>query len=347
MNTMAQNTDLAIETALKQLQLIEPEQTAAESAADFTVSFIAGYYDGDTERITLIDEQVAQEPNRSGMGLFAHELVHAAQDQEGLFANIRQTHGQLWDGLSAARAAIEGEAELYGLLTEAAMLGKSAEQIGLGAFLDFRLKHAQEEIATASSPFWPAIVYPAYSVGGGVLYDAWREGGPRAVEETIATSTPASIGWMRGDPSEPIPDDALRMPAPPPNFSEVFSARMGANVVFAFLVTDDFNGPMPLAPSWDLARSWDGDTLTVYTMGERVAFAWRARFEDEEAASAFRARVRRLQNVIAVTCSETDSVLLWIDIDSETLGWRSIVTGGSDPCDFPITVEIATSNTDM
>jgi hypothetical protein len=276
------------------------------------------------------------------MGLFAHELVHAAQDQEGLFQNIQQTHRHLWDALSAERALVEGEARLYGLLTEAAMLGKSAEQIGLGAYLDFTLKNAQEEIATASSPFWPAIVSPGYAVGAGVLYDAWREGGPRAVEETLATSTPASIGWMRGDPSEAIADEGLSMPEPPPDFSVAFSARMGANIVFAFLVTADDSGLLPLAPSWDWARSWSGDTFTVYTSGARVAFAWRARFEDSEASSAFRSRVRGLQNVSAVTCSDTDSVLLWTDIDSETLGWRSIVTGGSSPCDFPLSVELAT-----
>jgi hypothetical protein len=342
MNSMA-NADSAVETVLKQLELIEPGQTAEQSAADFTVSFIAGYYDGETERITLIDEQIEEQPQRSGMGLFAHELVHAAQDQEGLFQDIQQSHRQLWDGLSASRAEIEGEAELYGLLTEAAMLGKTGEQIGLGVYLDFRLKHAQEEIATASSPFWPAIVYPAYAVGAGVLYEAWREGGPNAVEETLATSTAASIGWMRGDPSRSIAVEALNMPEPPPDFSAAFSARMGANVIFAFLVTDDVDGPIPLAPSWDRARSWDGDTFTVYTNGERAAFAWRARFEDTEASLAFRSRVRSLPNVIAVSCDDTDSVLLWTDIDTETLGWRSIVTGGSEPCDFPLTVEIATS----
>jgi hypothetical protein len=236
---------------------------------------------------------------------------------------------------------IEGEARMYGLLTEAAMLGKTAEQAGVGQYLDFELKAAQRKIATSTSPLWPALVYPGYAVGGRVLYEAWLDQGPAAVEEIVSTSTPAAIGWLRGDPRDDIETEALRMPEAPPEFGPVFSGRMGASVVFGFLASAPVSGDLPLAPNWEHARSWVADTLTVYTTETRTAFAWRAQFRDGEAAAAFRDRVRDLENVMALDCGENDSVLLWTDVATSTMGWRSIVTGGTDPCTFPLAVEIA------
>jgi hypothetical protein len=69
--------DAAIEVALKQLQLLDANQTAEQGARDYAKSFVWAYYSRETKMITVIDQANDAHP-REMMGVFAHELVHAA-----------------------------------------------------------------------------------------------------------------------------------------------------------------------------------------------------------------------------------------------------------------------------
>jgi hypothetical protein len=330
--------DAAIEVALKQLQLLDANQTAEQGARDYAKSFVWAYYSRETKMITVIDQANDAHP-REMMGVFAHELVHAAQDQAGLLDAIAESHRGSFDASIAAKMAIEGEARLYQLLSQAAMLGQRPQDVGITQLVDFELKATRAEIATVTSPFWTARGALVYAVGAKALSGAWLTGGAKGVEEVLATSVPATLGWMQRTPRRELSEERLAMPAAPADFTPIFSTRMGAVLLYAYLVSNvDDADVLPIAPTWELAQSWRADTLALYDQGGRTALAWRVRFADRDAAQAFVDRAGLLQNATTVSCDELDVVLLGMDAIADVSPWRDSLQA-NDECLFPISAD--------
>lgn len=275
---------------LQLVGLVDDDATVQEAALDNQATNVAGYYEGSTGRITLIDRDRAEDSDNA-LELLAHELVHALQDQEMGLAELSERTGRSTDSWYARSCLVEGEATLYEDLAMALLKGRAVDPGYWDVNFDWYLKSARGDVAIAPSPY-SALWQLAYPVGGRFLTDAWLHGGNHAVQSIYWAVPQAAIYWMHGYTAvreregqlvEPL---ACNIAAAPDGYARKPSASLGAFTVYAALarVPDSTRIPQ-IAAAWQYALQWRQDSLTVFTNDEgAVAVSWRIRFADNTTA---------------------------------------------------------------
>jgi hypothetical protein len=187
----------------------EPTQSTADQ-----IENIAAYYSRDGSGITIITDNNLDDPI-DAYALLVHEMVHVSQDAIWDLDALSEAHATTGDRFLGLRAAIEGDASLYGNLATLALLGLSPDAVNWGAyFTDFQ--GAMLEIAaTTDTPSVDALSLFPYAWGEAYVYPAWSRldtAGP----ESVANDPPDSVRQvMRGYPGEAradINEDALLDP---------------------------------------------------------------------------------------------------------------------------------------
>jgi hypothetical protein len=275
--------------------LLDPEESVTTASIGDLVDNIAGYYDSERRSITLLDRGRAEDSD-SAQALLAHELVHVVQDQQMGLQELSDRTGRSTDSSYARRCLTEGEASLYEDLAISLLSGVAVDPSFWNADLDWSLKHAQGEVASARSPY-SRLWLLNYPVGTRFITDAWLSGGNRAVQGLYWAVPQSTIYWMHGYSTVLQREGQLVRPlacgsaAPPRGYELVDRASLGSFAVYAFLV-HAFNrdGIAPFDAAWQAALSGPHHSLSVFMSdaGDSFAVSWRILFEDHEVAARVR-----------------------------------------------------------
>lgn len=318
---------------MRLLGLIDSDQDIRGAAIEEDATGVAGYYEADAHRITLIDRGVPEDSSEA-QRLFAHELVHALQDQEiGLSELAERTSGSI-DSASARSCLIEGEATLYADLAFALLQGFTLDPEALDVRLRRRLKYARHDVVSSASPY-TALWHLNYPVGTRHLADAYFGDGNDAVRATYAAPPLSTIHWMHGyrtaaERAEPLVlalacDEATA----PADFEPTRGSSMGPFSVFAFLgQLLREAGLFETEAHWQHALEWRQDSLSVFTDARgRVAASWRIRFADAALARDLADRLREQSTLELVALVRGDELELLVSDDPSVLtDWH-----GTDP----------------
>ena len=266
---------------------------AQERAREDQDDALAGIYVARERRVTLIDRGTPQN-DWSAIAVFAHELVHALQDQSLGLAELWDGAGATTDGRFSLGCLVEGEAELSSELALALLRGAPFDEAYFAANLDRQLKYARRAVASAGAP-GAAVWQLRYPVGARYLFDAYRQDGPWAVQGLFEATPTAGVHWMVGHEHNTTRTEHLLLPlacelAQPPAGYELYGeTRHGAAMLFAFLVhaLPEPNGVFASEEHWRNAQRWRNDDLSVFTNeAGQVAVSYRVRFADDAQAKA-------------------------------------------------------------
>jgi hypothetical protein len=174
----------------------EPAQASADQ-----IENIAAYYSRDGSGITIITDNNLDDPV-DAYALLVHEMVHVYQDAIWDLNALSDVHATTGDRFLGFRAAIEGDASLYGNLATLAVLGFSPDSVNWGAyFTDFQ-GAMLEAAAMTETPSIDALSLFPYAWGEAYVYPAWTRLGT-AGPESVAHDPPDSVRQvMRGYPGE-------------------------------------------------------------------------------------------------------------------------------------------------
>lgn len=275
---------------LQLLGLLAPDIDPWEAAIDDTVSFLAGSYDSQEQRITLIDRGEPQD-DWSAQKLMAHELVHALQDQTFGLPEFRERGPSSTDGQFAGGCLTEGDASLYGDLAWALLNGVSLEESYWDDSLAGELKGTRRDVLESVVPY-TTMWQLRYPVGTRYLLDVWRDGGNWAVQSLFEAPPTSAIHWMIGFAENQARREHLVLPlacnraAVPPGYERLEAYSLGAPVFFAFLgraLRDD--GRFESEAHWRNAQHWRQDSFSLFVgpAGE-TAVSYRVRLDDAELA---------------------------------------------------------------
>jgi hypothetical protein len=197
--------------------LMPPVYEPAQASAD-QIENIAAYYSRDGSGITIITDNNLDDPV-DAYALLVHEVVHAYQDAGWDLNALSDAHATTGDRFYGLRAAIEGDASLYGNLATLAALGLSPDAVNWGLyFSEFQIAMLENARMTETPAIDALTLFP-YAWGEAYVYPAWRRldtAGP----ESVALDPPDSVRQvMRGYPGEmraDINEDALLDPVAVP-----------------------------------------------------------------------------------------------------------------------------------
>jgi hypothetical protein len=325
--------------ALGLLGLLPPDTDAWTSAIDSDVQNVAGYYDSSEKSITLVDDE-ERLADWSTVATFAHELMHALQDQNLGLSELRTRAASYGDGAFAHGCLIEGEAELYTRLAVALLRGQPFDEASYDISLRSHLKHTRRAVVDAPAPY-SATWLLRYPVGARYLFDAYRKDGHWAVQALFEAKPSSAVHWMVGYEENEARREHLVLPlacdlaAAPSDYRLEGEASFGAAVLYAFLGHSlrRPDGVLTSEEQWRNALRWRQDSLSVFTNDAgQVAVSYRVRFADEELAARLAAELAA-STVIALRVVQHDDELEVLAAEDATLldGWQT----DPDACPLP------------
>lgn len=268
--------------ALKLLHMIDPDEPP-EGATDFTVSFVAAYYDSLQRSVTIIDRGEKTD-HREDVRTLAHELVHAAQEHDVGFATF-DSWIQSLDTSNAVGSLIEGEAMLYENLVDAKQRSLPARKIDWAHYHANWIADTRTKIVQDVSPFRIASSGLRYPLGSRYLVSAYLDGAQLGVRRALDAHPEATTQLMGGRKSaEDHPPAAWSCgyPSAPEQYASVTADELGGYSLYAFatrLLGDDDD------QAWQLAQSWTGDRFLIYADDDKqLAVVWTLRFDSAQDA---------------------------------------------------------------
>jgi hypothetical protein len=277
--------------ALGLLGLLPAGTDFRSSAIESSVNAVAGYYDSSKQSITLIDRGEPQD-DWAAVEIFAHELMHALQDQSLGLSELRTRAASYGDGTFAHSCLIEGEAELYAELAVALLRGVPFDAAQYDSQLRSRLKYSRRAVVDASAPF-AAMWRLRYPIGARYLFDAYRQDGHWAVQALFEATPSSTVHWMVGYEENEARREHLVLPlacdlaAAPPGYRLDDEVSFGAAALYAFLGHSlrRPDGVLTSEEQWRNALRWRQDSFSVFTNDAgQVAVSYRVRFADEALA---------------------------------------------------------------
>lgn len=261
-------------------EMEDADQTIEEYAAEIAAAYIT------EEKSVLLIDRGEPLDSEGAVATFAHEMVHALQDEEiGLEEFYNDARPSL-DGTLATRALIEGEATHYDLLVYAALQGVHPALIDLGGYytdyqLDMLLNGYMDEAPLALS----FVRFP-YAFGGDYVSDAWTVSGQPGIERLFenppkSTADVITFTQLNEDSEEDVAafreESKLALLE---GWELVAYDELGSFVIDNFLhrmkASDD------VALDVNALRVWaDGVTVLYNEEADQIAVSWRMHFEEE------------------------------------------------------------------
>jgi hypothetical protein len=265
-------------SALIRLGLLAEDRGPAAIAGPRPVP--SGFYLPSLRSMVIVDRGRALD-DELVMTTFVHESVHVLQDAGGRVAAAEAGRSDDYDGLLALRAAVEGEASLYGSLFRDALTGTSPSSAPLGERFLADVEICDRAVASLRSAYLLSPNRFVYAYGARWAALAWLRDGPsglRAAVDAPPDSTAAILRAAAGLPgSRALAGHGRRGRAD----------RLGAWLLFAWLV----RGAAPDASARHLAAEIADDRLVMRATrdqhgADRPAFEWRITFTAPAAAAA-------------------------------------------------------------
>lgn len=283
---------------------LAPEMWSEPDATKQRQETIPAYYDpqssqvvmpatpqGDGGEVTEAPPLAPEDPE--AIRIMAHELTHALRDAEtGLDAFYAQ-HATTFDRWLAARAIIEGEAQLYAQLLVLELEGVDPADFDWQGMIDEQRDTELRGFLAADTPHWMVDRYLVYSWGLGYVLPAWQAGGADAVSALYAAPPVSTRQLMAGygveEPfdgpwSEETELAQVALPELPPNVESLGTFVFGVWLVDAFVQR---MRPEPRRDlSWDVLAGMRADAVSLLRDTETDAplATWRMRFANESLA---------------------------------------------------------------
>jgi hypothetical protein len=271
------------ESALVQLGLVAPGAYTGSGGDDELITSIGAYYSFEAKAITVIDHGRPAD----GIGvnaIFAHELVHAAQDRELGLKAYREAYSKTSDSALASDALVEGEAEIYHALVSAALNGIELASLDLGAIFDARTDLRLDWAFEQESAYLAADLSFPYGPGGRFVYQAFAGGGPEAVRALFASPPLTTRRVLLRDfgGADVAPVDFGAAPQVD-GYELMFEDALGALDVMLF----GRRAGRDAAEA--IVEPFRGDHLYIYGSPAGTAVVWRLAFATIESGDAFMA----------------------------------------------------------
>ena len=295
--------------------------------ADGAAETAAAYFP-DQGDIVILDRG---EPLRDAgaVEVFAHEVVHALQDQELDLATFGDSDDASFDSDLALDAIIEGEAVHYQILAAVDLAGRSVDDLDWDLLYDTFRAESLLEAEEDEAPVALADLRFPYAFGGALVTDRWRarrragidalfEDPPRTTSEVMFERDALQLEDARAALAlHAVPE----LPAP---FEEQTATALGAWIarMYAVRANAGANGRV------DAAQRLAADVFSVHhdAQSDTVLAAWRARMVEGTTAETW-PQPNDPAVVVQRDEARREAILLAADAalpaGSEELAWRA------------------------
>jgi hypothetical protein len=261
---------------------IEPGTNIASLQQDILGEQVAGYYDAETSTMVVVRSDGAQELSANDEVTFAHEVVHALQDQHFGLISVQGDVDLLTDDeLLAIKAMIEGDA------TVAQVLYMIRNPKLLEAVED-ELENYDSPMLDAAPLFYSETLMFPYDAGSFFVMDIYQEGGWESVDAMFAappTTTEQILHpekYLAGEEAIPVTVPEL-LPVLGDEWTEIDDNSMGEFIIDVFLR----NGGARNRVAREASEGWGGDAYVVVGNEDETAFVWNTAWDTDEDAVEF------------------------------------------------------------
>jgi hypothetical protein len=224
------------------------------------------------------------------MSTFAHEMVHALQDQEYDLDAYYDTWGGSFDASLALDALIEGEADLYALLLNIKLRGVSSSSIDWRRYFERWQGDVLREAEASAAPVAQADMHFSYAFGAGFAMQHWLDGGRARIEKLFESPPRTTREVMFGASEVDFEAEASTLQERAVPMLEAPFENASATALGAW-ITRIFAGKqrLPVARRLDAAQALTADVFSVHYNPEtdQVVGAWRVRAERNAAAETW------------------------------------------------------------
>ena len=275
------------ELFLKALGLLPPDADLRKTLLDLYTEQIAGFYDPATDEMYLVSQ--GGELGALEELTYAHEVVHALQDQNFDLEKLIDENKENDDADLATRALVEGDATVLQyayLIANPALLSQIREGLS-GALPDSPLLDAAPPIISQTLLF-------SYQEGQIFASRLWREAGwagVNAAYRRLPASTEQILHPEKYDArDEPKPVRIADLaPTLGAGWKKGIENTMGEFQTRVLLAGGDSQNGQTAETA---AAGWGGDRYAMWTSGQDEVIVWRSVWDSENDASEFVAALR-------------------------------------------------------
>lgn len=321
---------------LAALGAVEPDVDLRALVLDLVGEQAAGFYSTDTGQLVVRADDPNAPLGPAGLVILAHELLHAAADQN-LGLPVDHHDGDGGDDARASLALVEGDATLF---MQQFALGALDLMDQLAMATDPSVAASQEQIADFPQYLQRELVFP-YTEGMAFVCELYADGRWPAVDaayDTLPTTT-AQILWPErytaGEEAAPVAE----LGSPGGSWSQADTTTFGAAELLWLFSAPGDDAAVALDAPRERAAGWAGGRMQLWTDGADSAVgitlaqradepdlcgsmtAWHAAaFPDAQSASTSRdeALAARDQDQHTVIACTGDSVRVGVAPDLAT-----------------------------
>ncbi len=307
--------------------LMDPNQDIGQIYVELLGEQIAGYYDPETDEMVVVsDDAPGDELSATNEVTYAHELVHALQDQHfNLESFIDQRIEGSDDESLAITSLIEGDAtaaQIQYVISNPELIDDLSGQLTEGDSGSGALE--------AAPPIVSATLLFPYEEGQVFVDEIMSEGGWEAVNAAYQ-SPPASTEQILH------PDKYRQGEAPIPVIVPDIAAGLGGewttfdtNTMGEFQTSIVLNqGDVSARQAEQAAEGWGGDSYTVVGTQDQDVIVWNSVWDTEEDATEFAESLAVRESDRLGVSPETDDTTTTTTIASDGALARIIVEGTS------------------
>lgn len=276
---------IADERELIAFGLMEPDVDLGQLIVDLYTEQVAGYYDPETSEMVVVrDASAGEELTAAEHVTFAHEVVHALQDQHfDLDGGVLEREELSDDQALAITALIEGDAsfsEVAYLLERPALLEEFLAEIESTEFDSAILDAAPPIISsTLLFPYEDGFVFveALHGEGGWELVNSAFTSPPQSTEQILHPEK-----YLAGE--APVEVDVADFTSLLGDDWEVFDDNTFGEYQIRVILQQS---SMPDEQAVEAAAGWGGDTYVVAGTEDQDAIHWVSTWDTEEDASQF------------------------------------------------------------
>lgn len=242
---------------------------------------VAGYYDPETKEMVVVTSNTSGELSASDEVTFAHEVVHALQDQTFDLMSIHGNEDMPDDQSLAITALIEGDATV-------AQVQYMVENPGLLLRLQGELEDLDMSVLDSAPRFLSETLYFPYEGGADFVTALYDVGGWELVNDAYSNlpqSTEQVLHpekYLAGE--APVAVDAFDpLPVLGPEW-EVLDVNTFGELIIDIVLDSGHVRPSDAEAA---AAGWGGDEYVVAATDEDIVLVWATEWDTEEDAQEF------------------------------------------------------------
>lgn len=270
------------ERVLTFLGLIEPGTDIIEMETELLGEQVAGYYDPETRSMVVVAAGDTEKLSANDEITFAHEAVHALQDQHFGLMDVRGDIDEISDDeYLATTAMIEGDATLAQVLY-------IVEYPQLFRALEEELEAYESPVLDSAPLYYSATLLFPYDQGATFVMEIYDEGGWDAVN-AMYDNPPVTTEQILHPEKYLDGEGAIEVESPNPQESLGEDWVVLDENVFGEFMIDIFlqNGGARERDSRTASEGWGGDEYVIIGNDSETAMVWNTAWDTEEDATEF------------------------------------------------------------